>query len=331
MAEQEWNAGKLLELSGSYWQTCALHAGVKLDLFTKIGNQELSSAEIAPMISGDLRGVSALLNALAAMNLLSKSADQYTTTPAARTYLSKDSEQYVGHMLMHHHHLMDSWAQLHQTVLSGKPARPRASQNLDEFIESFLLGMFTMAMNIAPGIVDIIDISERRHLLDLGGGPGTYAIHFCRKNPELKATVFDLPTSQPIAEQTIQKFGLTDRIDFLGGDYLKDPVPGSYDVAWLSHILHGEGPECCQLIIEKAVSALQPGGLVVVHEFILNNTMDGPLFPALFSLNMLLGTADGQSYSEEQLESMLHRAGVREVHRLPFQGLNDSGLIGGIV
>jgi len=191
--------------------------------------------------------------------------------------------------------------------------------------------MFTMAMNIAPGIVDIIDISERRHLLDLGGGPGTYAIHFCRKNPELKATVFDLPTSQPIAEQTIHKFGLIDRIDFLGGDYLKDPVPGSYDVAWLSHILHGEGPESCQLIIEKAVSALQPGGLVVVHEFILNNTMDGPLFPALFSLNMLLGTADGQSYSEEQLESMLHRAGVREVHRLPFQGLNDSGLIGGIV
>lgn len=176
-----------------------------------------------------------------------------------------------------------------------------------------------------------MDLSEKTRLLDLGGGPGTYAIHFCLKNPRLKATVFDLPTTQATAEKTIEKFGLADRIDFLGGTYLEDTLPGGYDVAWLSHILHGEGPEGCRIIIDKAVSALKPGGTIVVHEFILDDRSGGPLFPALFSLNMLIGTEGGQAYSEQELRAMLESAGVKGIRRLPFRGPNDSGLIVGML
>lgn len=59
--------------------------------------------------------------------------------------------------------------------------------------------------------------------------------------------------------------------------------------------------------------------------------MDGPLFPALFSLNMLVNTPQGQSYSELQLVEMLKNAGAREINRLPFKGQNDSGIMAGIV
>jgi hypothetical protein len=147
----------------------------------------------------------------------------------------------------------------------------------------------------------------------------------------LKATVFDLPTTRPFAEKKIRQFNLSDRITFLNGNYLEDQITGKYDVAWLSHILHGEGPEECRLIIQKAVDALETGGLIIVHEFILNNSMDGPLFPALFSLNMLLGTSGGQAYSEEQIADMLKRAGVREIRRLSVQTPNDSGIMLGTV
>jgi hypothetical protein len=71
--------------------------------------------------------------------------------------------------------------------------------------------------------------------------------------------------------------------------------------------------------------------MIVVHDFILDNTMDSPLFPALFSLNMLLATSGGQSYSEEQITDMLAGAGVKEIQRLAFQGPNDSGIIAGVV
>ena len=130
------------------------------------------------------------------------------------------------------------------------------------------------------------------------------------------------------AMKTIERFGLTDRINFVAGNYLKEDIPGSYDVAWLSQILHSEGPDDCQKIIERAASVLEPGGLLLIHEFILGNSKDTPLQPALFSLNMLLGTANGRSYSEGEIMEMLARAGAREIKRIPAQFPSESGVIG---
>ncbi len=331
MEQQQWNPGSLLQLSGQYWATCTLHAAVKLDVFTAIGDQQLAGGDIAQKLNISKEGTVRLLNALTAMNLLEKSDDKFSNVPAGKTFLSKNSSEYIGHMITHHHHLMDSWSKLDQGVKTGTPVRVRGSHTSSEWRESFLMGMFNIAMSVAPLLADKIDLSGRRHILDLGGGPGTYAIHYCLKNPGLKATVYDLPTTRPFAEKTIGKFGLTERIDFMDGNYVEEDIEGIYDVAWLSHILHGEGQKDCQRIIEKTVSALEPGGMIIIHDFILNNTMDGPLFPALFSLNMFLGTSDGQSYSEKQITYMLDKAGVKEIRRLSFQGPNDSGIITGTV
>jgi SAM-dependent methyltransferase len=328
---EEWNPGKLLEISGNYWKSCTLQAGVVLDIFTIIGNQPLSGREIAQRLNGNPRGVVMLLNALAAMNLLIKKEEVYSNTPTAYSFLAKESPQYIGHIIKHHHHLMESWVQLDKGVITGKPVRTRASFSNEEWRESFLMGMFNMAMLVGPRIVEAIDLSQRRHLLDLGGGLGTYAIHFCLKNPNLKATVYDLATTRPFAEKTIARFGLSGRIDFQDGNYDEEDIRGSFDAVWLSQILHGEGPETVQKIIQKAVSVLEPGGVILIHEFLLNQEMDGPLFPALFSLNMLLGTAHGQSYSELQIIEMLVKAGAREIRRMPLQTPNDSGVIQGMV
>jgi predicted O-methyltransferase YrrM len=331
MAEQNWTPETILRLSGDYWKTCALHAGVKLDVFTIFGKECFSATEIAGRIKGDLRGVTMLLSALTAMNLLVRTDEGYANSPAAKSFLSKDSDHYLGYMLMHHHYLMESWSQLDKAVKTGKPLRSRSSQSDAARRESFLMGMFNIAMKVAPTIAAAIDLSRRRHLLDMGGGPGTYAIHFCRVNPQLRATVYDLPETRPFAEKTIAKFGLADRITFAAGNYLMDDIQGTYDVALLSHILHAEGPDDCRKLIKKAASVLQPGGLIMIHEFILDNTMDGPLHPALFALNMLLGTPAGQAYSAEQLLDMLTEAHVKNIRRISVKTPNDSGVIIGYV
>ena len=322
MTAREWNPGELLEISGFFWKTCVLHTAVKMDVFTVIGDDQLTAEQIARQAEGTVRGVVRLLNALVAMELLVKQDETYANT---------DSPKYLGHIIMHHHHLLESWSKLDQAVRSGRPQRDRSTHSKEEWRESFLMGMFNLAMGLAPQIVPRIDVSDRKHLLDLGGGPGTYAIHFCLNNENLRAAVYDLPTTRPFAERTIQQFKLADRIMFMDGNYLEDPVEGRYDVAWLSHILHGEGPEDCRRIIQKTVDVLEPGGMIIIHEFILNNSLDGPLFPTLFSLNMLLGTESGQSYSEEQLTVMLAEAGARNIRRIPIQSPNDSGIIAGNV
>jgi len=331
MSSNEWTAGDLLELSGHFWKTCALHAGVKLGVFSKVGSEALTAEEVAIRVNGSADGVARLLNALTAMRLLEKRNGRFTCSPSVRARLSQDSPAYLGHIMMHHHHLMESWARLDRSVSSGRPIRERTSVSREEWRESFLMGMFNLAMALAPRMVEAVELSSRRSLLDLGGGPGTYAIHFCLKNPAMKATVFDLPTTRPFAEQTIARFSLSERIAFADGNYHDDEIPGRYDVAWLSHILHAEGADDCLKIIRKAVAALQPGGMLIIHEFILNDALDGPEFPALFSLNMLLGTESGRSYSERELRDMLTKAGVNGIRRIPIETPNDSGILVGTV
>ncbi len=110
-----------------------------------------------------------------------------------------------------------------------------------------------------------------------------------------------------------------------------DVIEGEYDVIWMSHILHAEGPGDCRKLLHKAVNAAAPGALVLIHDFILDDTRDSPLFPALFSLNMLLGTPYGQSYSEGEIREFMQAAGLTDVERLPFVGPNDSGIMAGVV
>jgi SAM-dependent methyltransferase len=332
LEKKQWTIPQLLKLSDAYWSTCTLHAGVKLDVFTPLSGTSLRASELAAKLNCSERGLQMLLNALVALELLEKRGEDYIATPFADHFLSKKSPDYKGHIIMHHHHLVTGWANLDKAVQTGQPVRERSSHEDEEVTrESFLMGMFNLAMLMAPKIVPQIDLSGRKRLLDLGGGPGTYAIHFCQHNPDLSAVVCDLPTTKEFAERTVARFNLSERITFQAGDFEVEQLPIGFDVAWLSHILHSSGPEVCVEIIKKAMSSLEPGGLILIQEFILENSKSGPLFPALFSLNMLIGTPEGQSYSERELCDMLQAAGATGVHRIQLDLPNGSGVIAGTV
>ncbi|MCF8057011.1 MAG: SAM-dependent methyltransferase [Desulfocapsa sp.] len=328
---KKWTIGNLLSTSSAYWRGCALQAGVRLEIFTAIDDQDMTLVEVAEQTSTNQRGIEYLLNALSAMGLLSKEDNRYRNTEETRKLLCKNSPAYMGHIILHHHHILDGWAQLDAAVMTGAPIAKR-SYGEEVERESFLMGMFNLAMGIAPVIAEQIDLSGHHRLLDLGGGPGTYAIHFCLANPGLHAVIFDRPTTESFAAKTVANFGLTERIGFAGGDITTDHIPGGpYSVAWISHLLHSNGPEQSQEIIDKTVAAMAPGGVIMIHDFILDNSKDAPEFPALFSLNMLINNPAGRSYSEEELTAMLHNSGVRNINRHSFRGANDSSILYGTV
>jgi ubiquinone/menaquinone biosynthesis C-methylase UbiE len=324
---QEWNIGQLLSTSSSYWRSSTIHTAVKLDIFTAIGDEQLTAAEVGRKTGASERGLAMLLNALTAMGLVEHNDSWYKNTGFSSAYLVKNEPGYIGYIIMHHFHLVDAWAKLHEAVMQGRPVEKR-SYGEEVERESFQMGMFNLAMAIAPTIAASVNLESRRHLLDLGGGPGTHAIHFCLANPELKATIYDRETTEPFARKTADRFGVASRIDFVAGDFNADPIEGSFDVVWLSQILHSNSQEECQALIDKTMQALEPGGLILIHEFFLNDSMDGPLFPALFSMNMLLNN-HGRSYSEKEVSEMLQHAGARDIQRLEFQGPNDSAILCG--
>ena len=322
---------ELLQLSGNYWSTCTLHAGVKLDVFTPLADGPLSVSQLAQIIHADERGLDMLLNALTAMDLLHKEEDTFRATNFSADYLSKTSDIYMGHIIMHHQNLVEGWSRLDEAVKSGAPVRRRSSHEAgDEELENFLMGMFNLASHLAPRVASNIDLSGRRRLLDLAGGPGTYAIHFCKQNPDLTAVIFDLPTTRPFAEKTVIRFGLSGRIAFSGGDIISDDIGTDYDVVWVSHLLHSEGPESSAAIVAKAAAALNTGGLLLIQEFILDDNRAAPLHPALFSLNMLVGTPAGQAYSHGELHDMMKGAGLSAIRRLEVDLPNGAGILAGI-
>jgi ubiquinone/menaquinone biosynthesis C-methylase UbiE len=329
VAENDLHPGRLFGLGSAYWQPCALHAGVKLEVFTALADRKLSATQLAEELGGNERGLELLLNALAAMDLIIKDGNKYSNTPLAESFLDRNKPDYVGHIIMHHHHLVDGWSRLDEAVMTGQPVEAR-SHGEERERESFQMGMFNLARAIAPAISGSIELSGRSHLLDLGGGPGTHAVHFCMANPDLKATVFDRASTRPFAEKIATQFGVQDRVDFSAGDFHVDPIPGSYDVTWLSQILHSNSPEECQALIKKTAAVMEPGGLMMIHDFFLNDDMAGPLFPALFSLNMLLNN-NGRSYSEQETREMMGEAGLTDIERLPFQGGNNSAILAGIL
>ena len=319
---------ELLSLAGGCWKPCTLHAGVKLDVFSHLATAPATTEELARQLQVDSRALDALLHALAAMELLVKEGDAFAATPFSAERLARQSPDYLGHIVLHHHHLVEGWSKLDEAVRTGEPVRERSSHVTDlAERESFLLGMFNLAMQLAPKVAAAIDLSGKRRLLDLAGGPGTYAIHHCLRNPELHAVVFDLPTTRTIAEQTIARFGLADRIRFVGGDMHLDPIGDGFDAVLISHILHGEGPKTCEAIVAKAAQALADDGMLFIQEFVLDNTRTSPLHPALFSLNMLIGTSEGRAYTEEELGNMMRRAGLREVRRIAVELPNGGGIL----
>ena len=325
------NVPELLRISGGYWHSCTIHAGVKLDVFSVLAGTPRTAQELAHHLQADTRSLEMLLNALTAMALLEKREEHFLTTTFSATHLNRDSPDYIGHIILHHHNLVEGWGKLDQAVQQGGPVRSRSTQDPDgSERENFLMGMFNLASMLAPHIAANVDLQGRRRLLDLGGGPGTYAIHFCKYNPDLSAVIYDLPTTRPFAEQTVQRSALGDRIVFHGRNILHDPIVAAFGVVWVSHLLHAHGPEACETIIAKAAAALHPGGLLLIQEFLLDDNRVAPLQPALFSLNMLIGTPSGQSYSQGEVAHMLAAAGMVDIRRLPIKLPNGAGIMAGV-
>ncbi|MCL2761526.1 MAG: acetylserotonin O-methyltransferase [Desulfuromonadales bacterium] len=327
---QDWTAPKLMEFSGSYWNIATLYAGVNLDVFTQIGERDISAAELSKAVNSDERGLAMLLDALVAMNLLQKHDNKYKTTPFSFSHLSKNGSDYLGYILQHHHQLMAGWTKLDKAVKSGHSVREKTSDTDNSLErESFLMGMFNIASQQAPKIVKALNLSGKLRLLDLGGGPGTYALSFCRANDEMTAIVFDLPTTKPFAEKVISSMGMDSRVKFVGGNFYSDDIPSGFDVVWISQILHSESTENCRKLIKRAMDSMKAGGTLYIQEFILNEEKSGPLFPALFSLNMLLATDGGQAYSGKEIMGMMKEAGFVNLQRLDIELPNGAGIISG--
>ncbi len=258
-----------------------------------------------------------MLNALVGLDILTKEGNQFRPTAEAARYLDPTSPDFRGGMLQHGLNLWEPWSKLTDAIRRGGPV-PRAERPRSG--EEFMLAMHHNALRLAGRIAELLDLSGASRLLDLGGGPGTYAIAFARRNANLQVTVFDAPYALEFAARNAAEAGLVDRVLVRPGDFLTDDIGSGYDLVWGSHIIHSYGENDNRMLMGKIRRALAPGGRAVLHDFFLDDSHTDPPQAALFALNMLVNTPDGRSYATSEARQWLEAAGFSQFQHIGVDG-----------
>jgi predicted O-methyltransferase YrrM len=313
------DANKIREIVASFRKSRILLSGFELDLFTNIDQDGTTSHQLATRLNLNENACDRLLNALVSMGFLTKDNQLFFNTPESSMFLSKKSPAFLAG-LMHSNHLWKTWSNLSEVVKTGIPAhRDEINERGEEWLYAFINAMHDRAKKQAPEQLAGLDLSGIRSMLDVGGGSGAYSMEFITRNPEIKATIFDLPHVVPITREFIQKEGYTDKIRTFTGDYTVDELPEGFDLVFLSAVLHSNSLGVNRTLIKKCFNALHQNGRIVIQDWIMNNDRTEPAAGAIFAINMLVGTEDGDCYTEQEVTEMLHAAGFKHISRIEFE------------
>ena len=290
-----------------------LIAALELDLFTAIGTDAWTIPDLARDVKVSERGLAILCRSLAMAGVLKKQGETYTNSRLGATALNAHHPAYRGDYL----HLITShwadWGRLLESVKSGLPIDHDEPEEPD-YRRRFTWAMHHRTLETAPKIAAQINLHGARTLLDLGGGPGTYAMAFLAKNPTLLATVCDRPVALDVAKEIASTHKAGARLSYLPLDVMTDDIPGIYDVIWYSNVLHIYSPKDNQSLFRRALASLNPGGRLLIQDAFLHDRKG--LFPeeaSLFAVSMLLFTERGNTYSAAETRAWLKDAGFERI------------------
>jgi SAM-dependent methyltransferase len=304
----------------AFQQSRVILTALELDLFTAIGDGA-AAPDIAARIHADPRATEMLLHALASLQLVSQRDGVFRNSPAAARHFSTASPHNARPGLLHTAGLWKNWSTLTECVRAGTSVIHREmDERSSDWTQAFIAAMHRNATERAAPLVAAVGPQGVRRMLDVGGGSGAYAIAFAAANPELQAYILDLAAVVPLAQRHIEQAGLTARVHTRVGDLRTDHLGEGYDLVLVSAICHMLDEKENAHLIARCYDALAPGGRLVIQEFILDPDKCGPQSAALFSLNMLVGTRAGASYSEPEYTAWIEAAGFTAVRRVRMPG-----------
>jgi len=305
---------ELLNLGRNFMECRVLLSAAELDVFTLLAGEALTAEQVAGRLGLCVRGLTILLDALAAMELLSKRDGRYSCPPPLAQLLAADGPESVRPMLLHQANIWRRWSELTE-IVRGE-VEPGHHIRTPEMQRAFIEAMEVVSRPLAPEIVAAVGPGSAQALLDVGGGPGTYTAAFLRAAPRMRATLFDLPEVIGIAREHLARAGVLDRVTLVGGDFTRDELPPGHDLALVSAIIHQNSPAENLDLYRRVFRALVPGGRIVVRDHVLEPDRTRPRRGAVFAINMLVSTVGGNCYTFAEIESGLTAAGFERVRLL---------------
>jgi len=257
------------------------------------------------------RGLRLLLDGSVAVGLLEKDGGQYRNTVEANVFLTPGKPGDLTAALRYNRDVYPAWGRLTELVKTGAPVEPPSLHlGADPArTRTFVMSMHGRASAIGRSVVPLLKLEGKKHLLDIGGGPGTYAVLIAKGFPGLRCTVMDLPAVVAIAAELIEQQGMSASVGTVPGDYRTTPFPQGVDAVNFFGMLHQESPNTIRDLMRRAFEALDPGGVVHVMDMMTDASHTKPAFSALFGINMALTKEDGWVFSDAELKGWMEEAG----------------------
>lgn len=310
------NPALLMQLALAYRSSAVLFAAVELGVFSAMSNGPRTAAEITSATKADGEKLRMLLEACVAEGLLTREDGRYGNTPVADAFLVEGRPAYSANGFKYAADLYPAWSKLGDLVRTGRPPMPPQTILGDDKAKTraFVYAMHERARGIGSVLPHLVDLKGRKKLLDVGGGPGTYSVALVQQTPGLTSTVLDVPGVLDVAREIVDASGFADRVTLMPGDYLKSSFGTGYDVVLLSGMMHRETPATCQMLLAKAFSALDSGGLVIVSDvFFEDDRKATPPFAVYFALNMMLTSDEGSAHAVTEMSRWMSGVGFRDV------------------
>ncbi len=320
MSGQAPDPGPLMAMATSYWGSQTLFAAVALGVFARLAQGPASIEQVAAATGTRPRPTGLLLKALAALGLVRRQGELFANTPVAAAFLAPGSPAYLGDALGYARDMYDAWGELERALREDAPVAACASYLGEDEARTrrFVHGMHARAVGVGQALVRMVDLTGRRRMLDLGGGPGTYSALFTQRYPQLRSQVLDLPAVVAIAGEILETMGASQRVSVIAGDYHDTEFPPDNDVVLISGVLHREREASARRLIARAGESLVPGGLLVVSDVFTDAGGSSPPFAALFGLNMLLSAPDGGVYADVDVAAWMDEAGLADANIQAF-------------
>lgn len=311
------------------WKSQILFTLNELKILDVLEQQPRCAHELAALLNLPKDALCRLLNAASAVGYVLKAGEQYSNAPFIQAVMNKESDGYMGNWLQMYAHWYTTFSRLPQGIREGGAVEDANAVADEDYNLIFIKGMTDYASYRGRDILNYINLSKVKNLLDVGCGPGVYVAMFCETYPQLCCTCYDVPQALPLAKAHLERKGFLDRVTFQPGDYKSDLSFGEtqYDAIFLSHVLHQEDGAMCAEILKKAFAALREGGVIIVQAMFLNDSEIGPLYASLHDLLCLLIFPGGKNYTYLQTSKLLTEAGFSNVRKKRMSIHNVNALV----
>ena len=314
---EELSPRRLMRILGDFANSQILDASIEYDFFTLIHKGLQSAEEIARAAGTDARATRIVLDSLPALGLIEKRGGKYFLTPTADVFLVKEKPSYVGDFRHVALALWDGMAHLKESLKTGKPLSRMDTGAELQVWEKLVLGIIVIAEPAAKALCDILKIGNERkgiQVLDIAGGSSIFGMTILSRDPSAQVTQLDWPNVNAVAKKVNKERGLDGKIRFIDGEHHTAPIQTHYyDLVLASNFCRFESPKGNQELFAKAHSALKPGGIFVVNDFVPNEERTEPTFALRFSVYTLTHTPEGECWTLSQYSDWLQKAGFKSI------------------